>query len=114
MSDHCPSCGLPPLVQHITTGDYVTPERAAQMMTAHLRNPLVDPQLGDAYLYTFPKGAPVSIHVVHRRDPWVWFAGPGVAIRSASVESFVATLAMAKAVCMNDEGELGLWPEPQS
>ena len=97
----------------MTTGDYVTPEQAAKLMTAHLRDPLTDPQAGDAFLVTTPQG-PTPVRVIHRRDPWVWFAGPMIPIRTAMVADFVKTLEMGNADCMSFLTESELWPEPKS
>jgi hypothetical protein len=76
------------------------------------RNPLTDPQRDDAFLCYLPTG-PSKIYVVRRRAQWVWFGGPDLPIRSARVDHFTETLAMALAQCMNHLSEEQLWPTPK-
>lgn len=77
-------------------------------MTA--RDPLADPQQGDAFLCRIPHNT--KVFIVHRRAEWVWFGGPDLPIRSARVDHFVQTLEIARARCVNDLGEERLWPTP--
>lgn len=74
------------------------------------RNPLTDPQPGDCILTREP--APASIHILHRRDPYIWFASAHFPIRSSTVAAFVETLRMADAEAM-DLTEEQKWPTPR-